>query len=87
MAQSMRMSYVDPIFEQLGGVSKIARALGYAPSTVRSWSVRGSIPDPQKIELYKLAARIGVHLLPEDFFPDQTLVRPPPPDVSQLECP
>lgn len=32
------------------------------------------MPDPQKVEVLRLALRLGLALRPEDFFPDQGLV-------------
>lgn len=76
-AQIVRMSYVDPILTAFGGARKLARLLGYAESTVRSWGERGTIPDPQKVEVYRAALNSGIALRPEHFFPDQEAVEYP----------
>jgi len=79
------MTYVDPIFELMGGARKIARGLGYAESTVRSWATRGSIPDPEKPNVLALAIEWGVDLGPGDFFPAQemrTVATPVSPTVA-----
>ena len=69
------MNYVAPIFEKMGGPRKIAAALGYPESTVRSWLVRGSIPDSEKPAVYLAAQKSGAAVQICDFFPDQSLVR------------
>lgn len=81
------MTYVEPIFQKLGGARKIAKGLGYPESTVRSWLVRGSIPDPEKPRVLAMALAINVPMAAEDFFPDQDMIRagredcpPPPPE-------
>ena len=68
------MNYVAQIFEKMGGPRKIAAALSYPESTVRSWLVRGSIPDSEKATVYLAARKMGVALRFCDFFPDQSLV-------------
>jgi hypothetical protein len=74
-AHYLRMNYVAPIFEKMGGPRKVAGALSYPESTVRSWLVRGSIPDSEKPAVFRLAQSIGADVRVCDFFPDQTLVR------------
>lgn len=68
------MNYVAPIFEKMGGPRKIAATLGYPESTVRSWLVRGSIPDSEKPAVYIAAREMGAPVQICDFFPDQSLV-------------
>lgn len=68
------MTYVAPIFEKMGGPRKIAAALSYPESTVRSWLVRGSIPDSEKPAVYIAARAMGASVKICDFFPDQSLV-------------
>lgn len=76
------MNYVAPIFEKMGGPRKIAAALGYPESTVRSWLVRGSIPDSEKPAVYVEARRMGAPVQICDFFPDQSLVTDPKEDAA-----
>lgn len=70
----MRMSYIRKIVLAFGGPRKLAVGLGYPESTVRSWVDRGSMTDPQKVEVMRHALKSGVPLTPADFFPDQELV-------------
>ncbi|MFN7224452.1 MAG: carph-isopro domain-containing protein [Paracoccaceae bacterium] len=59
----------------MGGPRKIAAALKYPESTVRSWLVRGSIPDSEKPAVYVAARSMAADVQICDFFPDQSLVR------------
>lgn len=70
----MRMSYIRKIVLAFGGPRKLAGGLGYPESTVRSWVDRGSMTDPQKVEVMRHALNLRVPLTPADFFPDQDLV-------------
>lgn len=70
----MRMSYIRKIVLAFGGPRKLAVGLGYPESTVRSWVDRGSMTDPQKVEVMRHALHLGIALTPADFFPDQDLV-------------
>lgn len=63
------MTYAQTIIEKLGGVRATAAALGRAPSTVQGWKNRGSIPDPEKPEVFDAALRMGVSITKEDFWP------------------
>ena len=63
------MSYVDHIVEAFGGVRPMAAAIEKQPSTVQSWKVRGSIPDEQKLLIWKKAQERGVPLRAEHFVP------------------
>lgn len=63
------MSYVDTIIETFGGVRPMARAIDKPVSTVQSWKLRGSIPDPSKTEILAYAEKQNIPLRPEDFFP------------------
>jgi len=81
-AHKLRMNYVAPIFEKMGGARKIAAALAYPESTVRSWLVRGSIPDSEKAAVYVAAQSMGAAVRVCDFFPDQSLIRPSEKDVA-----
>ena len=74
------MNYVAQIFDKMGGARKVAEALAYPNSTVRSWLVRGSIPDSDKPAVYLAAQSMGAPVAVCDFFPDQSMVGRMPPD-------
>lgn len=63
------MTYVVRIIDRFGGIRPMAAALGKPVSTVQSWKVRGSIPDPSKPEVLAKARELKLDLRPEDFFP------------------
>ncbi|GEK69259.1 carph-isopro domain-containing protein [Paracoccus denitrificans] len=66
------MSYAQTIIEKFGGIRATAAALGRAPSTVRGWKVRGTIPDAEKPVVLDAALRRGLPLSRDDFWPAQT---------------
>lgn len=67
---SKRETYVDRIIRKVGGLRRLAKALGHKnPSTVTGWRQRGRIPDWQKPKVMAAAKACGVEIRPEEFFP------------------
>lgn len=56
------------IIEQLGGISRLARALGHRnPTTVQGWKARGTIPVRRIPEVMEAARRLGMELSADAF--------------------
>lgn len=66
-------------------IEQLAIALGHVPQTVRQWRVRGRVPYRLRLPLLAEAARLGVHLDPQEF--DRlSLVGPARPDLRLPRC-
>ena len=61
-------SPAEMIIERMGGLTKLARALGYPVSTVQGWKDRRSIPQDHWLSIMQAAKSAGVVLALEDFF-------------------
>lgn len=55
------------VIAKFGGLTKMARALGYAVSTVQGWKERGTIPQDHWRHILATAARDTVDVSVNDF--------------------
>lgn len=80
------MSYVEKLIDAFGGVRPMARAIGRAPATVHGWRKRATVPDHEKVRVWRTAGSLGVDLSPLDFLPTPFLHEPVDrDDVTQNE--
>lgn len=57
----------EHVISRFGGLTKAARALGYAVSTVQGWKDRGKIPQDHWKHIIAAANAEGITLRIEDF--------------------
>lgn len=68
--QSLTMSKISDIIDELGGSREVSRALGHKnPSTVQGWKSRESVPQWQMTHLLDLAESKGKSITADDLLP------------------
>ena len=63
------MGYVEKIVRKFGGVRAMGRKLGRHHGTIQGWKERNTIPDHEKINVFKVAQKEGLDLKVCDFLP------------------
>ena len=64
-----QIAYATRIVRLCGGPAALAREVGVSQSVASHWASSGYIHDKHKIAVKAAAARLGVPLTAEDFFP------------------
>lgn len=76
MTTDRAKSPAEAVIENLGGLTKLARALDCAVSTVQGWKERGKIPQEHWLPIITVAKEQGIEITLEDF-----VLAPQPRDV------
>ena len=64
----MTAKVVTAIIRKFGTQERLARAIGTGQSAVAAWKRRGVIPARQQPRILRAANRLGIDVVPEDFF-------------------
>lgn len=67
------MKQADHIVRLLGGDRRASEILAVPRNTVRSWQGTGFIPAQRHDDVIEAAARVGIRITPNDFFPGRAI--------------
>jgi hypothetical protein len=69
------MTPAERVIDTFGGLTPLARALGFPVSTVQGWKERGEIPQRHWLPIMNVAKEAGISLKLEDFLEPITAER------------
>jgi hypothetical protein len=67
MTSERAKSPAETVIEKLGGLTKLARSLNCAVSTVQGWKDRGKIPQEHWLAIIEVAKSQDIDITFEDF--------------------